>query len=262
MIGPRASLFAPHAAGATGFVTVVFVAILVVVSLTVALGTACGCGGSSSNGLAVLEESRSPAPDAAGGAGATAASPAATLASPGVESPVATGESTDPGASPSGSILPSVSPSPSYVDPAEELEVYLATVRPIRNEFRALSKRIDKVIWKDAGDYIGASWPPAGRKVNRLSRKIDGLRVDWELVTPPEKLAKAHKAYLRCMRDNQLAYEKIASCLVNKADWSQDTRNGRRVMALWEKAKRDFDTFKHRVMVYSRRNDVKVPWKW
>jgi hypothetical protein len=258
MIGPRASLSAPHAARASRFAAVA----VVTVALVVAIGAIGGCGGASSNGLAVLDESGSPAPDAAGGAGAPASSPAGTLASPGTDAPVSTGDSPDVGVSPSGSVLPSVSPSPTYVDAAEELEVYLATVRPIRNEFRALSKRIDKVIWKDAGDYIGASWPPAGRKVNRLSRKIDKLRVDWELVTPPEKLAKAHKAYLRCMRDNQLAYDKIALCLINKADWSEDTRNGRRVVALWEKAKRDFDTFKHRVMVYSRRNDVKVPWKW
>jgi hypothetical protein len=234
------------------------------VLLAAGLVVLAACGGSSDDLTLLGAGSPSPGLSASGGSassgpGGVSPSPSATGPTPSASAPSPSVSVTGPSPSPS---LTGPSPSPSPTSAADELAVYLAAVKPIRNRFHRLAVSVNKVIWTDTPDYADASWPPAGRKVSRMIAPIDQIRVDWDLVTAPATLVKAHAAYLRCMRQYQLAYDKVAFCFKNKADWSADTANGRRFTALWNSAERSFDVFKHEVMVQTRTLHVKLPWKW
>lgn len=219
------------------------IAILTVVVVAGLIVGACGKGSSQS-----LTSLGSPSP----GGSSASASPSPTGASPSVTS-------SSPGPSPTAT---GPTPSPSPTDPTAAFEAYLAKVKPIRNRFHALALRLHDITWKQAHNVADETWPPAGRKIERLLPRIDVMRADWDAVVPPQGLGRAHRAYLRCMRKYQLAYDRIAYCFKNKLDWSADSANGKRIKHLWDQAENSFDVFKHDVMVQSRELDVKVPWKW
>ena len=71
---------------------------------------------------------------------------------------------------------PSPSPSATVLTKADLLRQFLADVKPIRHRYRTLEGKLDHAIWDEANmDSINSTWPPAGRKVVKLTQKYDGI---------------------------------------------------------------------------------------
>lgn len=157
---------------------------------------------------------------------------------------------------------PSLSPSPTVLTDADLLAQFFADVKPIRVRYRKLEDKLDHIIWDQAHKYADSSWPPAGRKVWKLTDKYDGIMVDLQLVDTPAFMKPAMKNLLKCLRIERKMYDEIGDWLVNKEGWGEGSANGQR----YEKLRADYvdavDAWRIKAKLEAKRYDAKIPWKW
>ena len=167
----------------------------------------------------------------------------------------ATEDTTSPSASPS--------PSPTVLTDAGLLTQFLAAVKPIRVRFRKLENAVDHVVWKDANqNVIDASWPRAGHRAWKLTKRYDGIMVDLQLIDVPAFMRPAMKSLLKGLRIERKMYDNIGTSLVNKESWGNYTSDGKLYEKLQSEAADAFDAWRIKAKLEAKRYGVKIPWKW
>ena len=142
------------------------------------------------------------------------------------------------------------------------LTAYLVQAKRVRAEYFSLRGQIAS-IEKHAHNTADSSWPAAGKKIERLSKKLYAVTTDWATIPPPQGLGlAAHRAYGKSIYLNQKYWQLEAYCLVNKRDMSDYSAYGKQLIALNNKANDAFEQYRLALTVRARQLGVKIPWKW
>lgn len=157
---------------------------------------------------------------------------------------------------------PNPSPSPTVLTKANLLTQFLADLKPIRVRYRKLENRLDHIIYEGAHNTLDSTWPPAGRKVWKLTPKYDGIMVDLQLVNTPTFMRPAMKSLLKCLRAERQMYDSAAEWLVNKEDWSSGSSNGKKFIRLRDETVEAADAWRIAVKLEAKRLGAKIPWNW
>ena len=132
----------------------------------------------------------------------------------------------------------------------------------MRARYVSVRDQMDRISRRQAHRYADSTWPPVGRKIAKLAKRLYAVETDWALVTPPKDLLAAHKAYGKSISLNRKWYELEAYCYVNEYDMSGSSIHGKQLHALVSKADDAFDVYRLALTVKARQLHVKLPWKF
>ena len=91
--------------------------------------------------------------------------------------------------------------------PKEEFSAYLQQAKVVRAKYMSVRDQMDRISRKQAHRYADSTWPPAGRKIAKLAKRLYAVETNWALITPPKDLLAAHKAYGKSISFNRKWYE-------------------------------------------------------